>query len=120
LKNTSEYEMGGFNRPFSFGECMNDNEKKQAVNQALADADLVGLIRIGAPKDEYQSEADMIFKALLHGSFSLEDTQETIYRIFCNQFSDESEEKASRIVGEFEQYTEVAIKIKSIMDSPEE
>jgi hypothetical protein len=55
------------------------------IKQLLRQADYQGLIRIGAPKDEYDGEAEMIFKAV-SANHCVNKISEIIWFTFYNQF----------------------------------
>lgn len=108
------------------------DKKLQAIENVLIEADPVGLIRMGAPLDEYEDLAVLIFEQTNH-YFSLEKIHETIYDIFVTSFGGgtayklsngqlipvkeivASIERAKKIIGAFESYKEIAIQVKTIV-----
>jgi hypothetical protein len=108
---------------------------KDKIEQILIKYDPVGLIKIGAPSDEYDSEAQLIFEYTTK-HFSLEKIQQIVYDVFVKQFSGgevyammgidpvllgvrpSSIKKAEPLIGKFEKYHSIAEDIKKLLDAP--
>lgn len=109
------------------------DKKLEQIEAVLIKHDPVGLIKIGAPSDEYLSEAQMIYERTTR-HFALEKIHIVIYDVFINQFSGGSSfetnqgmlectgeiapsvVKAEPIIGKFEKYLPIAQEIKSLLD----
>jgi hypothetical protein len=92
------------------------DKKLQDIEQILRDHDPVRLLSIGAPKDEYDHEALMIYERL-NRYYSIEKMQLIIYEVFVTQFGTPTDtlENAERIIGKIDVYTPIAEKIKQVI-----
>lgn len=59
--------------------------KLEGIKEILAEDDLMGLIKIGAPEDEYDSEAEHLSMVITHHS-SIKFIQECLWNVFYNSF----------------------------------
>jgi hypothetical protein len=109
------------------------DKKLEQIEAILVKHDPVGLIKIGAPRDEYSSEAQIIYERT-HQHFALEKIHVIIYDVFINQFSGGSSfetnlgmleytgeiapslVKAETTIGKFEKYLPIAQEIKKLLD----
>ena len=83
---------------------------KEKIEQILVKHDPVKLIKMGAPTDEYDSEAQMIWERTTR-HFSQDKIHEIIYEIFLEQFDGKKS-----IIGESEKYKPIACEIKELLD----
>ena len=108
------------------------DKKLIAIERVLIEADPVALIKMGAPLDEYEDEAQLIYEHI-NRYFSLDKVHQTIYDIFVSRFGGgtaykmvngelipikeikSSVERAKKIIGELESYKEIAEKVKAII-----
>lgn len=108
------------------------DKKLEAIEKILVETDPVRLIKMGAPLDEYEEEALLIYEHVNH-YFSLEKVHETIYDIFVTRFGGGTAyklvdgslipvekiiatiERAKKTIGEFESYKDIAEKVKAII-----
>ena len=97
------------------------DQKLQDIEQILQNHDPVALIKHGAPKDEYDHEALMIYERI-NRYCSIEKIQLIIYEVFVTQFGSEqfgSEkntlEIAEPIIGKIESYQKIAEEIKQVV-----
>jgi hypothetical protein len=108
---------------------------KDKIEIILAQHDPVALIKMGAPLDEYSSEAQMIFDNL-DESFSVEKIQHLVYDIFKKSFGSGDiyrviefemikigkkatpDEHIDRIIGTIDNYRLIAEDIKKILPAP--
>lgn len=107
---------------------------KEKIEAILVKHDPVKLINMGAPTDEYSSEAQMIWERTTR-HFSQKKIHEIIYEVFINQFGKGTTYKqdrdgnmfaigediapieiAIRIIGKFESYEPIAREIKELLD----
>jgi hypothetical protein len=106
---------------------------KEQIEAILVRHDPVKLIAIGAPKDEYSSEAHMIWERTSR-HFALEKIHDIVYEVFVHQFTGGScfsmnhgmmeytgEEapsytEAKKIIGLYEDYLVIAREIKELLD----
>lgn len=111
---------------------MDYSESLEQIKQVLREEDLMGLIKMGAPSDEYDSEALMIFersyrfdsldslKDKLWDIFYLQFCYGTIYRMVDGQLKEMYKEvvpreEADRQIGLKDKYSEAAKKILKIL-----
>lgn len=80
----------------------------QQIVDILAIADLEGLIRMGAPGDEYQSEAKAIADEITPQS-SIEDIKDLIVDVLNESFDNDK-----RTIYPQDKLTEIAKKIKAL------
>jgi hypothetical protein len=80
---------------------------REAVSQALRDADPIGLIQGGAPLDEYDPEVGTVLPRL-QGVTSSGDVQRILHEEFLHWFGQE-------VAGVIEHYEEAAENIWSIL-----
>ncbi len=67
--------------------------KYTMINQILIEEDIEGYIDFGAPIDEYESEANIIFNALiLNNSLSVEETYNILHAVWQKKFNLNDEE----------------------------
>lgn len=64
---------------------MSIKTKIDGIKEILVEDDLMGLIKIGAPLDEYDSEAESLSMAVTHNS-SVNFIQESLWNVFYNSF----------------------------------
>jgi hypothetical protein len=107
---------------------------KEKIETILVKYDPVKLIKIGAPLDEYDSEAQMICERTTR-HFSLDKIHNIVYDVFYSQFGGGTVYKANRqgemiaigddiapvevtvrIIGKFEEYLSIAQEIKELLD----
>jgi len=106
---------------------------KEKIEAILVKYDPVNLIKIGAPLDEYSSEAQMIWERTTR-HFALEKIHDIIYEAFVHQFSGGScfsmnhgmmeytgEEapsftEAEKTIGPYKNYLVIAQEIKELLD----
>lgn len=107
---------------------------KDKIRKALAEADVMGLIKMGAPEDEYNSEADLLMISINHNS-SVEFIQQALWNVFYSQFciystitkldkitrefvevsiEPQIAKDPDKIIGSIEEYKEAAEKIHQI------
>jgi len=93
------------------------------IKEILREADLMGFIKIGAPKDEYDFEAKVIASVITHQS-SIVFIQKALHNIFINSFSYEGELIESngyrdvlKLVGPISNYLIPAQKIHKLFDN---
>src|SRR2546427_12432634 len=79
---------------------------REAVSQALREADPIGLIRGGAPRDEYDPEVGTILPRL-RGVSSAEDIQSIVHEEFVSWFG-------GKTAGSFDHYQRAAQSIWAI------
>ncbi len=80
---------------------------REAVSQALREADPIGLIRGGAPRNEYDPEVGTILPRL-RGVTSAEDIQSIVHEEFVSWFGEET-------AGSFDDYQRAAQSIWAIV-----
>lgn len=107
---------------------------KEKIEAILAKHDPVGLIKMGAPQDEYSSEAQMIWERTTR-HFSLDKIHNIIYEVFQLQFGQGTVYRSDRngnmiaigddyapievvvkIIGKYESYEPIAKEIKDLLD----
>lgn len=106
---------------------------KEKIEAILVKYDPVKLIKMGAPQDEYDSEAQMIYERTTR-HFSLEKIHEIVYDVFVKQFTGGTKYKmedgemtslgevasswtrAKSIIGFYEDYRCIALAIKELLD----
>jgi hypothetical protein len=106
---------------------------KEKIEQILVRHDPIGLIRMGAPQDEYEQEAQLIYERTTR-HFAREKIQDIIYEIFIQKFSGgscfatnhgvleytgeqaPSLTKAIPIIGYYDNYKTIALEIKALLD----
>ena len=83
-----------------------------AIEEILITEDPVKLIKIGAPLDEYSSEAALIFYQIskIDKTYSVKKIHNIIYDIFLECFGSEE------IIGKFDDYKEIAVKIENVFN----
>lgn len=81
---------------------------KQEISKLLYRHDPMGLARIGAPSDEYDSEAEDIAKQLRALSFENE-IQELVHQVFVKWFDNDNPKVM--LAGPIEKYAEIAREI---------
>lgn len=101
-------------------------DKLDKIREVFKHSDHQGLINIGAPDDEYDTEALNLF-GWLHPNESVEIISQKIWEVFYSSFccgSDSkgqtfkyNKEKSESIIGKPEDYKQSAILIKAIMDA---
>jgi hypothetical protein len=111
---------------------------KDEIEKILAKHDPVKLIKIGAPEDEYSSEAQMICERMnkFNRITAVEKIQDIVYEAFIHQFSGgscfsmdhgmleytgetaPSLVKAEPIIGTYDQYRLIAEDIKKLLLAP--
>lgn len=107
---------------------------KEKIEQILVRHDPIGLIKMKAPLDEYEQEAELIYERISR-HFSREKIQDIIYEVFIRQFSGgscfvtnhgmleytgevaPSLTKAIPIIGYYDNYKAIAYEIKALLDS---
>jgi hypothetical protein len=108
---------------------------KDKIEQILIDMDIMGLIRIGAPLDEYRYEAKLIAERIklnlpyMNQDMMVEEIQGIVYHIFTEQFcsyvfvgmkndetNDETNEQIEKMIGKFEDYLDISREIKALLD----
>jgi hypothetical protein len=103
------------------------DHKLLAIEQLLSEADFQHLIKIGAPTDEYDHEAQYIYD-LVKSTDSVADIQQKIWNVFYTAFCtgtsykpdgiehefEMAYEKAVTHIGTVDNYLEIAQKIKLI------
>jgi hypothetical protein len=57
------------------------------LTRLLADYDPEALVKIGAPRDEYSSEAELIIDAIRDKDWSLNSINNEVVRVFTKQFA---------------------------------
>jgi hypothetical protein len=82
---------------------------RDAVSQALRDADPIGLITDGAPVDEYDSEVGTVLPRL-RGASSSADVRVILHEEFIHWFGDE-------VAGGIERYDRAAESIWAILST---
>jgi hypothetical protein len=87
------------------------DKKLQLIEQVLVETDPVKLIKMGAPIDEYSYEALLIYERINH-YLTVDKIQQVIYDVFAYCFGP----KPKKIIGTFDSYKEIAVKIKEIVD----
>lgn len=105
---------------------------KEKIEEILVRYDPVKLIKMGAPQDEYSSEAQLIYERTTR-HFALEKIHDIVYEIFLQQFTGGScfsmnhgmleytgEEAPSytrgkKIIGLYEDYLVIAREIKEAL-----
>lgn len=86
------------------------------IEQCLMTHDPVGLIKRGAPLDEYDNEALLIFERT-NRYHSVEQVHQTVYHVFIKQFSDLSQKRVlPHLIGPKENYREIAEQIVKILN----
>ena len=92
------------------------DKKLQDIEQILRDHDPVRLLSIGAPKDEYDHEALMIYERI-NRYCSAEKIQLIVFEVFVTQFGtgEDMVESAERIIGKIELYQKLAEEIKQVI-----
>lgn len=80
---------------------------REAVSQALRDADPIRLIQRGAPLDEYDPEVGTVLPRL-RGATSCSDVRTILYEEFVHWFGDE-------VAGRIEQYDQAAENIWAVL-----
>lgn len=108
------------------------DKKLESIEQILMIQDPVRLIKMGAPLDEYDSEALDIFERINRYN-SVEKIHQIVYDVFVSRFGGGDKykmvnrtlvkvgevkptmESAKKIIGSFEQYREIAEQIKKII-----
>ena len=108
---------------------------KDKIEAILVKHDPVALVKIGAPLDEYSSEARLIFNHL-DQSYSVEKIQSLVYEIFRQSFGcgdiyrvielefvkvgrqATPDEQIDKIIGTIDNYRLIAEDIKKILPSP--
>lgn len=98
--------------PIFFGDRMK-NKKLDAIEKILVEHDPVKLIKMGAPLDEYDHEALLIYERINRYN-SVEKMQQIIYDVFVAQFGDKRR-TAIKTIGPFENYKEIAVKVKKVI-----
>lgn len=107
---------------------------KEKIEAILANHDPIKLIKMGAPQNEYSSEAQMIWERTSR-HFSLDKIHNIIYDVFYRQFGTGTAYKANRkgemiaigedvaphdfvvgMIGKFEEYLSLATEIKNLLD----
>jgi hypothetical protein len=88
--------------------CMSDPEILQKIKNILRAEDPIGLIKMGAPSDEYDTEALIIYEHV-NAYFPLSKIQSTVHNIFVHYFSGE------KIAGKYEHYESIAKQIKELI-----
>lgn len=83
---------------------------KEKIELILVKHDPVKLIKMGAPQDEYDSEAKMIWERTTR-HFSQEKIHDIVYEVFLIQFAGRKS-----IIGEFDSYKVIAQEIKELLD----
>jgi hypothetical protein len=81
-----------------------------AVSAAIAQADPIRFLELGAPGDEYAQEVEAIVPRLA-GATSVEDVRAIVHAEFASRFGDE-------IAGDPERYDQVASAIWMAMTRP--
>jgi hypothetical protein len=88
---------------------------KAKIEQILVRHDPIGLIKMGAPQDEYDSEAQMICERTTK-HFSREKIHQIIHEVFVHQF-DDGKKGLKSIAGPYDNYKAIALEIKALLDS---
>jgi hypothetical protein len=87
------------------------------IEQVLAHHDPVCLIKMGAPVDEYQQEAVLIFQQI-NSLMSVGQIQDIAYQVFVSQFgcnNREQPQQLDRLIGDFSSYKKIAIDIQKVI-----
>ena len=91
---------------------------KHQIEQILAISDNMGLIKMGAPPDEYDSEARLIYKQLsATNNPTLPIVHQIVYQVFVDQFSYEAGEGKEDVAELFESYLPAADKIFKLIEA---
>lgn len=99
--------------PFFFLGMDMKNKKLEAIENILVKDDPVKLIKMGAPLDEYSSEALLIYERINRYT-SVESIHQIMYDVFVSQFGN-TKERATKIIGPFEDYKKIAEQIKQVI-----
>lgn len=109
------------------------DKRLEHIEQCLQTHDPVGLIKMGAPLDEYDGEALLVFERT-NRYYSIEKVQRTVYDVFVERFSGgdiyqtvdgefkktgeekPSEKSAEKLIGSLESYREIAEQIVKILN----
>jgi hypothetical protein len=83
---------------------------RKAVADAIAKADPIKLLELGAPGDEYQPEVDTIIRRLTSDT-SKDDVRTLIHEVFASRFGDD-------LAGIPERYEETAAAIWAALRPP--
>lgn len=78
----------------------------EEITEILKEEDPVRLINIGAPDDEYASEADIIVRKILDEAESEEDLSNQIYELFLSRFGN-----SFKTIGPRKHYDKIAERI---------
>ncbi len=70
-----------------------------AVNKAISDVDPIALIALGAPKDEYIPEAEMIVDLLMKDDTIL-CSPEIVFDVFLKMFEEEITKKECKTISD--------------------
>src|SRR5258708_2846321 len=109
---------------------------KEKIEAILVKYDPVKLIKMGAPQDEYSSEAQTIFDNI-DESYSIDRIQNIIYNIFVNSFGTKQiyewnacekllqdgisinyDDFVVKLIGTIDQYRGIAEDVKKILPAP--
>lgn len=90
---------------------MKTNQFNQIVNIINKD-DPMGLLKLGAPNDEYYPEVSLIDR-YVKPEDSVSDIRDLVYSVFVNQFCIDEDPKQT--VGVVEDYQIIAEEIKKIL-----
>jgi hypothetical protein len=108
---------------------MSVKNKIDGIKEILAEDDLMGLIRMGAPIDEYDHEAEDVSKAITHNS-NIEFIQNVLWNVFYNSFchtitvnhaTGEAKvefaniTKANKMIGTISRYKKTAAKLRKFL-----
>jgi hypothetical protein len=88
-------------------------KKLEAIEKILVECDPVKLIKMGAPENEYSSEALTIYERINRYT-SVDQMQIIIYNVFLESFGPKKE-TAERLIGTFDSYREIAERVKAII-----
>lgn len=92
--------------------------KLNNIKEILKQADLMGLIKIGAPSDEYDHEAKYLAMVVTNKS-TVEFIQKALWNIFYNSFGYDFKNftiaKANKFIGPISKYKEPARRIRAIL-----
>lgn len=69
---------------------------KETIENVLRSHDPLGLIKIGAPDDEYSGEAERLSLLLSHAS--KHECLDYVYKVFCESFDDSAGAKENYVV----------------------
>lgn len=113
---------------FQINSVPTEKDLLEEFKKLFLEADFQGLIRMGAPKDEYDSEAKSVYE-LVRPTDTVLEIQKKIWDIFYNNFCvgyggittsqykiiKMSHRQAIKMIGKLENYKDIAEKIKKLI-----